>query len=146
MLKLKCTWNEKMKFTGEADGLSVSMDTKSPVGSDSALTPKQLTLAGVCGCTAMDVVGLLRKFKQNLQSFTVEAEAPTTEGGHPVVFKEIKLLFRMHGPIEKEKALEAVKLSQTKYCGVSAMLSKAAPITYTVELNGEVIGDGHAQF
>jgi len=145
-MKLTCTWNQKMKFTADSDGYSVAMDAKSPVGDSSAMTPKQLVLAGVCGCTAMDVAALLKKYKQPVETFVVDAQATHTEGVHPTVFKEIKLLFKLTGSIEAAKILEAVQLSQTKYCGVSAMISKTAPILYEVELNGAIIGAGRAAF
>jgi putative redox protein len=146
IMKMKCTWNQKMNFSAEADGYRVTMDAKSPVGDSSAMSPKQLVLAGVCGCTAMDVAALLKKYKQPLENFVVEAEASLTEGVHPAVFKEIKLLFKLTGPIEAAKILEAVQLSQSKYCGVSAMIAKTAAILYDVELNGKTIGTGRAAF
>jgi uncharacterized OsmC-like protein len=77
-MKLQCVWNDKMRFTAEADSHEVAMDAKSPIGSESAMTPKQLVVAAICGCTAM--------------------------------------------------------------------LSKAVPISYTVELNAANIGAGNADF
>lgn len=145
-MNLKCIWNEKMKFTAESEGHKVSMDALAPVGGGSAMTPKQLLLAGICGCTGMDVVALLKKYKQSFESFEVNAEGVVSEGVHPVVFKEIKLIFKANGPVEAAKFLEAVRLSQTKYCGVTAMVSKAVPIFYTIELNGANIGSGQADF
>jgi putative redox protein len=145
-MKIQCTWNEKMKFTASADKLQVKMDANSPIGDSSAMTPKHLLLAGVSGCTAMDVVALLKKYKQAFESLEVDAEGEPTVGSHPVIFKEIKLIFRLKGPIDANKVLEAIHLSQTKYCGVTAMVSKSVPINYTVELNGENIGSGHADF
>ncbi len=145
-MKIQCVWNEKMKFTSETDGHRVEMDSKPPFGTDTAMTPKQLVLAGLCGCTAMDVVSLMKKHKQPLESFEVEAEASQTTGGHPAVFKEVHLVFKLKGVLDVEKVLEAVMLSQTQYCGVSAMISKAAPIDYVVELNGKSIGAGRAEF
>ncbi len=62
------------------------------------------------------------------------------------MFKEVKLHFRLKGAVEPARILEAVKLSQTKYCGVTAMVSKNVPVTYTIELNGENIGSGKAHF
>lgn len=145
-MKLQCTWNEKMRFTAQSDHHKVDMDTKTPLGDDSAMTPKQLLLAGICGCTAMDVVALLKKYKQPLESLSIESDATPTEGIHPAVFERVHLLFNLKGQLDPEKVLESVSLSQTKYCGVSAMVSKAVPISYTVELNGQRIGTGHAKF
>lgn len=135
-----------MLFNAEVENHIVSMDTKSPLGDDSAVTPKQMLIAAICGCTGMDVVALLKKYHQPLLKFEIEAEATVTEGAHPIVFKEVQLVFKLEGVLEKVKVLEAVKLSQTKYCSVSAMLSKAFPIVYTVHLNSQNIGTGSAQF
>jgi putative redox protein len=145
-MKTQCIWNEKMKFTAAAEGHEIQMDAKSPVGTDSAMTPKHLLLAGISGCTAMDVVALLKKYKQPFEALEVDADGETTVGVHPVVFKEIKLVFKLKGQVDAAKVLEAIKLSQTKYCGVTAMVSKSVPILYSVELNGESIGSGHADF
>lgn len=135
-----------MQFEAEAAGHTVTIDTKSPVGNDSGFSPKELLGISVCGCTAMDVVGLLRKYKQPLESCDVSAEITKTENVYPAVFTEMNLTFDLKGKIEKDKAIEAVHLSQTKYCGVSAMLSKAFPIHYKIVLNGETIGSGTAAF
>ena len=148
VMKVTCQWNEKMKFSATTPGLpgyKTEMDAKSPLGSDTAHTPKELVLAGICGCTAMDVVALLKKFKQPLEKLSVEAETELTEG-YPAVFKEVQLVFKFSGPMDSQKVLESVMLSQTKYCGVSAMIAKAAPILYTVYLNDSKIGDGRAKF
>lgn len=135
-----------MRFTAEVENHSVPMDTKPPIGDDTGITPKQMLIAAICGCTGMDVVSLLKKYNQPLSKFEIEAEASVTEGIHPVVFKEVRLVFKLEGSLEKEKVLEAITLSQTKYCSVSAMLSKSFPIRYTVQLNSESIGAGSAQF
>lgn len=145
-MKLKSRWIEKMQFSAEAGGLSVAMDAKPPIGNGSALTPKDLVLAGLCGCTGMDVVALLKKHKQPFESLEVEVEAASSEGSHPIIFQEAKLVFDVRGAVDPEKLLDAVRLSQTKYCSVSAMLSKAVPIQYEVRLNLETIGSGKADF
>ena len=145
-MKLQCTWKEKLNFTAEADHHTVEMDAKPPLGSDSALSPKQLLVAGICGCTSMDVVALLKKYKQPLESFQVEAETTLKEGVYPEIFKEVRLVFKLKGALDAAKVMEAVTLSQTKYCSVSAMVSQAVPILYTVELNGNSIGAGQADF
>lgn len=145
-MKINCVWNEGMRFTAEGGGHSVSMDAKRPMGTGSALTPKELVLAGLCGCTAMDVAGLMRKYRQEMDQFEISAEATVTEGLHPIVFKEISLLFSVGGNVEAPKLIEAVGLSQTKYCGVSAMISKSASIHYRVILNEKEIHTGDSHF
>ena len=135
-----------MKFTAKSDNHSIAMDTIPPIGEDTALSPKQLLVAGICGCTGMDVVALLKKYKQPLESLQIDAETTLTEGTYPAIFKEVRLVFNLIGALDAAKVMEAVTLSQTKYCSVSAMVSKAVPITYTVELNGKSIGLGQANF
>lgn len=121
------------------------MDAKPPFGDGSALSPKQLALAAIAGCTGVDITGLMRKYKQEMTGFKIDADAPVSQG-HPAVFTEVQLDFYFEGKIESAKAMEAVILSQTKYCGVSAMMAKNCPIRYRVHLNGEKIGDGVAKF
>lgn len=145
-LNLKSEWKGKMQFQASNGDHVVAMDARSPIGNDTAMTPKHLLLAGVCGCTGMDVVALLRKYKQNLESLTVAAETDLIQGTHPVVFKELKLTFKATGKIEAAELLEAVRLSQTQFCGVTAMIASRVPVVYDVELNGEKIGSGKADF
>jgi putative redox protein len=135
-----------MKFVCTDSTHDVPMDAKKPFGSESAMSPKDLVVAGLCGCTAMDVVGLLKKHKATVTEFEIDADVTASTTGHPVVFSEIQLLFRLQGTIDPDVLLESIRLSQSKYCGVSAMLSRAVPIVYQVKLNGQKIGEGRADF
>jgi putative redox protein len=139
-MKVVTKWTEKMQFVASADGHDVRMDTKAPIGSDAALTPKQLVVAGLAGCTAMDVIALMKKHKQTVESFEIEADVEKSSGGYPEVFTGAALVFRLQGTLDEAKVIEAVTLSQTKYCGVSAMLAKAFPIRYRIEINGKPVG------
>lgn len=145
-MKTSLKWTSGMKLTSEASGNIVAMDAKSPIGQGSAMTPKELVASGLGGCTAMDVIAWLKKHKQPFEAFEVIVDISTSEGGYPVVFKKAVVTFSLTGSVDKEVYIEAVKLSQTKYCGVSAMLVKAFPIEYVVVLNGEKINEGSAQF
>ena len=122
------------------------MDAKRPIGTDTALTPKELVLAAICGCTAMDVASLMRKYRQTMNRFEVSAEASVVENAHPAVFKEVVLTYLVTGDIDAAKLIEAIDLSQTKYCSVSAMISKAVPIRHRVYLNDKEIHSGEAHF
>jgi putative redox protein len=145
-VQTKLIWKERMQFSAQAGEHDVLMDAKPPLGQGKAQSPKQLLLAALCGCTAMDVVALLRKHRQDMRSFEVTAEATTREGVHPAVFTDVSLAFRIQGTVDPAVALEAARLSQTQYCGVSAMLSRAVPIRYEVFVNGVSAGQGQAQF
>lgn len=142
----RTVWTEKMKFVAESGGHQVRMDAHSPIGTDSAMTPKELVAIGIAGCTAMDVVALMKKHKEPLESLEIETKVSQTESGQPRVFKEVSLTFFFKGDLNKERVLEAVRLSQTQYCGVSAMIVKTAPIHYKVVLNEIEIGEGAAEF
>ena len=140
------TWKDSMSFEGTAEGHSINLDAKSPLGHSSAITPKEAVAIGLAGCTAMDVIALLKKYKQLPQSFSIKTEITPSEGTYPVVFSSAVLTYTVTGEVEPDKLMEAVTLSQTKYCGVSAMLAKAFPIRYRVELNGTEIGAGQSNF
>lgn len=144
-MDLKVVWKDAMLFEGVTDSHSMLMDAKAPIGKGTAPTPKELVGLGLAGCTAMDVAALLKKHKQQPQSFEIAVEIVTSVGKQPAIFESAMLTYRVLGPVDPAVLSEAVMLSQTKYCGVSAMLSKAFPIRYRVELNGAEISSGQAQ-
>lgn len=145
-MKVELKWTGGMKFQADCEGHSVPMDAKTPIGQGSAMTPKELVAAGLAGCTIMDVAALLKKHKQNYDKLEISADVTSSSGGQPVVFEKVLLTYSVTGAVDKNILIESVTLSQTKYCGVSAMLSKAFPITYAISLNGEIIGEGAAHF
>jgi putative redox protein len=145
-MQMELNWKEGMAFEAKAGSNQVPMDAKAPIGRNTAATPKELVAAGLAGCTAMDVIALMRKHKQDVSHFSIKTEITTTEKGHPSVFTAAKLYFYLEGKVDPAIAVDAVHLSQTQYCGVSAMLSKAFPISWEVFVNGESVGTGQAQF
>ena len=132
-MKSKVVLKDGMHFVGELDGFELPIDAEEAFGGQNkGPKPKGLILTSLIGCTAMDVVSILRKMKAELESFSVEAETELTEE-HPKVFKKILITYKLRGQnLTKEKVEKAVTLSQDKYCGVSAMLKKAAPIEYNI--------------
>lgn len=115
-------------------------------GKDRGPNPKEYVLAGLCGCSGMDVVSLLKKYKVAYDSFDVTAETELTST-HPIIFSEIHLYFKISGSlVDTTQFQKAVELSMTKYCGVSAMLSKAVPIHYHIVSNGQEVQMGLANF
>ncbi len=145
-MKTKSKWVENLHFTAENRSHVVHMDTKPPLGKDAGLSPKELVTAAIAGCTAMDVISLLKKHRQLPEALEVDCQAEVTKEGYPQIFSQVDLVFRCKGNVEKEKLLEAIHLSQSKYCGVSAMIAKAAPIYYQVFLNDIEVGKGQAKF
>lgn len=130
---MNTVWKEKMAFESQLGNHVVRMDTTPELGDDSGASPKQLLLAGLAGCTGMDVVSLLNKMRVPFTNFEMDIEADLTEE-HPMVFSEIRLVYKFFGKdLDTTKVEKAVKLSQDKYCGVSAMLKKNSPIEYSIE-------------
>jgi putative redox protein len=135
-MKVVANWKESLAFDVVSDnGHQIKVDTTIENGSlDSGMSPKKLVLAGLCGCSGMDVVDILNKMKVAFTKVEVSAEAEQTDE-HPKVFKSIQMLYRADVAAEDlDKLTRAVKLSQEKYCGVSAMLEKHCAITYLIEL------------
>jgi len=145
-MKIDLVWSDKMLFEARAGEHRVPVDARPPFGDNRGMTPKELLLSALAGCTAMDVVALLKKHKQKLERFKVEVEAPVSEGGHPKRFTRADVIFDVQGEVDASVLLDSVKASQTMFCGVSAMLSRAFPVAYKVMLNGAVVGEGAASF
>jgi putative redox protein len=122
-----------MAFRILQDGHEFTLDSSTDFGgSDSGPRPKGLLLSALMGCSGMDVVSILGKMRVTGFEFEMEASAGTTEE-HPVVFSGIRLVYIFRGrDLPREKIERAVRLSQEKYCGVSEMLRKAAPLDWEI--------------
>lgn len=121
-----------ISFVGKADSNHwVAMDGPPEFGGVAAGSrPLELLLIGLAGCTGMDVVSILAKKRLPLDEFRVDAEAERA-ADHPKVFTEIKISYYFRGDgLTDEDVVQAIELSQEKYCSVSAMLSRAAKISY----------------
>ena len=144
----KLSWVSQMQFKSDTRGHENILDaTLQSGGLNKGPNPKEYVLQGIAGCTAMDVVFYLNKYKEVPLSFDVEIDADLTEKTMPTYFKEVRLKYVLLGDqLSKDKVISAVEKSMTKYCGVSFMISKVAPIKYDVFLNGEKIFSGQAKF
>lgn len=143
----KVTWLNKMTFSGVSkSGHTITMDTTTDVGGDdSAVRPIEMIALGLGGCTAMDVISILRKKRQEVTSFDVHFHADrATE--HPKVFTRGILTYELHGRnLDEAAVLRAIELSATKYCPGHAMLAKAFPIEMRYQIfeeNGELVHEG----
>jgi len=123
-------------FVGKADsGHWITMDGPEDFGgSGAAVRPKELLLIGLGGCTGSDVVTILQKKKVNVEGFEMNITSDVSDE-HPQVFTKINVEYVFYGKGIQEKDIErAIELSMTKYCSVTAMLSKAMPITHTFRI------------
>jgi len=135
-MKAKAKWVSNLAFDAVSDNdHSIRLDTTIANGStNSGMSPKQLLLASLCGCSGMDVVDILTKMRIPFSKIEIEAEAEQTDT-QPKVFKDISMIYKADvKATDLDKLNRAVELSHEKYCGVSAMLKKHCDITYIVEL------------
>jgi putative redox protein len=130
MIEAKTLWTDQERFLGEATSRhAIVMDAAKE---KTANTPMELVLIALCGCTASDVTGILRKKREPFTSLEVRAQAERASG-YPAVYTEIKLVYRVGGKVSPKAMEDAVRLSKEKYCSVSAMLEKTARITAEIE-------------
>jgi putative redox protein len=130
MIEASVNWSDHERFLGSATSRhAIVMDAASE---KTANSPMELVLIALCGCTASDVVGILRKKREPFSGLEVHAQAERADG-YPAVYTEIKLTYRVGGPVSRKAMEDAVRLSKEKYCSVSGMLEKTAKITYNIE-------------
>lgn len=119
-------WTDKVAFESDMDGHKVVIDAKKESGgSDLGPRPKKLMLTALAGCTGIDVIMILKKMKVEPEAFNVIVEGELTDT-HPKYYHKIKVIYKFKGKnLPKDKLEKAVKLSEEKYCGVSAVYKKA---------------------
>ncbi len=125
-----------MSFVGESgSGHSVVMDgAPESGGRNLGVRPMEMLLLGLGGCTAFDVVSILKKARQDLRDCEVEIEAERA-GEVPKVFTKIHIRFIVSGKgLDDGRVRKAVELSADKYCSASRMLEKTAEITHDYEI------------
>ncbi|MDI3298706.1 MAG: OsmC family protein [Bacillota bacterium] len=127
----------EIRASGEVQGAGGrALDEVAEETAPAPVRPKEAVLAGLGGCTGVDVVSILDKMRQPAEAFAVEIEAEQA-ASDPKVFTHLRLVYRFRGALEPARVLRAVRLSQEKYCGVLAMLAQTASVETRVELNGE---------
>jgi putative redox protein len=130
MIEASVNWTDNERYVGTATSRhSIVMDTAKE---KTASSPMELVLIALCGCTASDVVGILRKKREKFVGLEVRAAGERADG-YPAVYIAIHLTYVVRGEVSKKAMEDAVKLSKEKYCSVSAMLEKTTKITYTIE-------------
>jgi putative redox protein len=135
-MKARVKWVEAMSFVGESgSGHSVVMDASPEIGGrDLGVRPMEMLLLGLGGCTAIDVVMILRKGRERVTDCVIELEAERAPTD-PKIFTRIRLTYRVSGhALDRAKVERAVALSAEKYCSASAMFGRTAEITHEIEL------------
>ncbi|MEC4004569.1 OsmC family protein [Flavobacterium sp. SUN052] len=129
--------NEDFHFQAENErGHQIEIDSRKEFGgSDLATSPMELLLMALAGCSAIDIVSILKKQKQQIDFFQTEVDGTRVKVGDATPFKNIALTIHLQGKIEPNKALKAAQLSFEKYCSVAKTVEPTATIAYKVILN-----------
>ncbi len=140
----RVTWHGGMTLTGTADsGFTVPMGAAPAVGGDNdGFRPMELMAMSLAGCTAMDVISIMRKKRQDVTAFAVSVEAEQADE-HPKVFTSAVILYEVTGHDISENALQrSIGLSAKTYCPAQGMLAKAMSMRLTYRIyEGESVDD-----
>jgi len=129
-------WVGNMVFDAEVSGHHILMDADPEWGGeDKGSRPKPLLMAALAGCSGLDVVSILKKMQVENYQFEIETNAESTSE-HPIVYHTITAKFKFVGEnLPEDKIIKAVTLSTERYCGVNAMLKKAANVIVKITIN-----------
>lgn len=130
--EVKVDWQRGQAFVGSnAIGGEVQINT---CDDDHGLSPMELLLAGLAGCTGSDVVSILEKKHKSIHKFSMKVRGKRAED-HPRVYTEIYIQYSFWGiDLDFKSVNQAIQLSRDKYCSASAMLSCHAKIDFTFEI------------
>ena len=130
-MNAKVDWKGRMSFTGTADsGFEVPLGSHPEVGGDNdGFRPMELMAVSLAGCTAMDVISILKKKRQEISDFQVTVETERADQ-HPKVFTSAVIEYHVAGKDIAENAVSrAMELSADAYCPAQAMIGKIIPLT-----------------
>ncbi|MBE3118494.1 MAG: OsmC family protein [Candidatus Atribacteria bacterium] len=130
------TWRQGLSFTGKADtGFEVPLGADPEVGgANDGFRPLELMAVSLAGCTAMDVISILTKKKQDVTAFEVKVHAEQAEE-FPKVFTQAVITYLVTGlAVDEAAVLRAIELTATKYCPAQAMLGKVVPMELVYEI------------
>lgn len=109
----------------DANGHTVKMDSSNETGGiNFGIRPMQMLLMGLGGCSAIDIVMILKKQRQEVKDFSIKIEGEREPGKEPSLWQELKVIFTLTGNIDEEKARRACELSMNKYCSVAETLRR----------------------
>jgi len=136
-MAVKVVWDGGVKFRGENEnGAQVVMEPGQAFGgSGKYLTPMEVLAVALGGCTAMDILFILKKMRVDLKKLEVMIETQRKEE-HPRYYEKIKMIYVASGDgLTEEKFKKAADLSNEKYCSVGVMLRDKAEITYEIKVD-----------
>ena len=132
------TWIEDLAFETELNGHKIILDAEDEVGGrDRGPRPKPLMMVSLAGCTAMDVISILKKMRVDVKKFNVKIEAELTEE-HPKHYTKMHIIYEFWGKdLPMDKLEKSVTLSQDRYCGVSYLYRQIMDLTYEIKVYEE---------
>jgi len=144
-MQAKVDWKGRMSFDGTADsGFGIHLGTDPSVGGDNdGFRPLELMAISLAGCTAMDVISILTKKRQEVTGFEVRVEAGRADE-HPKVFTDAVIDYIVTGHnVDENAVVRAIQLSAERYCPAQAMLAPVFPMTLRYQIFED--GDGERQ-
>ncbi len=134
--EIKCSWLGNMAFEADVLGHSIVMDAQEKFGGENkGASPKRLLLAGLAGCSGIDIASMIKKMRLKVDELQIEVGGDLT-AEMPTYYHRIHVTYRFTGKdLDHTKLQRAVKLSWEKYCGVTAMLQHGAEMSYEVVFN-----------
>ena len=135
--EIETQWMGKIQFNSLVNGHTIIMDAPERVGGeDHGPIPKPFVLTALSGCTGMDIITILRKAQKEVKDLNIKVTGELSKQ-QPIEYVAIHVIYDFNGDKAfKDAAMDAVNVSQNKYCGVSHMLRKALPVTWEVNYNG----------
>ena len=129
--------DDAFHFTGcGSDNIRVNIDAAASVGGNNAgARPMELFLMSLAGCSVIDIILILQKQRQKIESFDITVDGQRRENEIPAVFEKINIHFSFSGELQKVKVKRAIALSMEKYCSVSTMLKPTVEITTSFSIN-----------
>ena len=126
---------DKMAFEAEVNGHKLILDEDEKVGGENrGPRPKPFVMVALAGCTAMDVISILKKMKVEVVDFKVSVDGDMTDE-HPMKFTKMHIIYEFKGKKLPIKKIErAVSLSEERYCGVSATYKDSVELTSEIKL------------
>ena len=129
--------NDAFHFSASNEnGNTVQLDASPEIGgTNQGMRPMQMLLAAMGGCSAIDIINILKKQRQDLRDLKITVTGEREKGVTPSLYQSVHAHFRFFGELDPDKVEKAINLSIEKYCSVSRTLEKAgAVMTHTFEI------------
>ena len=133
MAKIELTWQDNNVFESVHNDGVIMIDNADEGIESKGMRPKALMLSSLAGCSALDIVSLLKKMRAEVDNFKIDVTAELTDE-HPKIYKDVVVTYRFYGKdFKKSKIQKAIDLSVDQYCGVMEMFRKFTDVKIEVE-------------